>query len=187
MAKRLKFNWQALYDDLTARLVVVVDELIDEIYRESTGKLSADGKADSEKESAEYNGIKQTITASCIYYAQAIVESFGIGDKADSSSESYWKEYQKKSPFWNPLRKSKTIVGREAGTYTNLWGEKPESRGTKAGIPTGNKGFYGNRAIQTVEAWVIQDGQTRIERRISVEIEKFFQGDMSKYFSLVGK
>lgn len=187
MAKRLKFNWKALYDDLTAKLVLVTDELIDEIYREVISKLSPKGQADSDKEQAVLHPIKKTIEASCIFYANAIVESFGIGDKADSSSESYWNDYQNNSPFWNPLRNDKTIVGRKKGPYKNLWGETRVSKGTRAGVPTGNKGFYGNRAIQTAEAWVIVNGQTRIERRIEVEINKFFSQDLSKYFIEVGR
>lgn len=189
MATRLKFNWNALYIDLTARLVEVTNELIDEIYRDVVSKLSADGQEDSEKEQAIYNPVAKTITAQCVFYAQAIVESFGIGDKADSSSESYWNEYRKNSPFWNPERTSKTIVGRPAdpNPYVNLWGEEVHTKGTKAGVPTGNKGFYGNRAIQSVEAWLIHNGETKIERRLTVEIDKFFQGDMSKYFMQVGR
>lgn len=187
MATRLKFNWKALYDDLTARLVEVTNELIDEIYRGVTSKLSPDGQIDSEKEEAVYKPLKKTITAQCVFYAQAIVESFGIGDKADSSSESYWREYQNNSPFWNYLRFDKTIVGREKGSYIDMWGQRQKSAGRSPGVPTGNKGSYGNRAIQAVEAWVIQNGETKIERRLTVEIDKFFQGDMSKYFKQVGR
>lgn len=189
MATKLKFNWKALYNDLTERLIATVDELIDEVYRDVMSKLSVKGQKDCDKEDAVLNPIKQTIEASCVFYANAIVESYGIGKGADSSSESYWNDYKQNSPFWNPLRKSKTIVGRGFGSYTNLWGQEAFSFGTYAGRPLNfkKKEKFGNRAIQSVEAWLIVNGRTRVERRIEVEIEKFFSQDLRKYFIEGGK
>lgn len=196
MAKRLKFNWKALYNDLTTRLIAVTDELINEIYREITSKLSEKGRMDSEKEEAKLHPIKKTIEASCVFYANAILDSYGVGMGADTSSESFWNVYQQMKGeefdnLFNDARTGVPIVGRPVGAYTNIFGENEYSTGSREGqILYGlNKSLsrLPTYAIQYVEAWLMVDGQTKIERAITTEIDKFFQEGTSKYFTEVGK
>lgn len=197
MAKKLKFNWNALYDDLTKRLVVVVDGLINEVYRDITSKLSAKGQADSEKEEAVLHPIKKTIEASCVFYANAILDSYGVGVFADKSADSFWKVYttmtgKEYDDLYNSLRRGdNVIVGRKPGPYVDIWGRDQYSLGSRAGqvlekINLKNS-RVGSHAIQTAEVWLIVDGPTKVERAITTEIDKFFQEGTSKYFTEVGR
>lgn len=188
MAQSLVFNWQAMYQDLTELLQQVINELVDEIYREATQGMSANARTDTEKENATFEAMKMQIEGSCIFYANAIIESFGMGTQADSSYRSYWREYSSgNNPLWNPARRGKEIVGRPAGAYTNLWGEELESTGSKVGQPTGRRnGKAPTFSIQNAEVWVIKDSETKIERRIEVELSKFFAERAGSYFIEVG-
>lgn len=213
----LRFNGEQFYSDLRERLVMAMDEINSEFFRAATSGMSADARAASEKDRAvvesdtDYNkdlgrnGMDtEFINARAHFYADAILESFGIGSLADRGPFSQWEEYEK-SEFFNPARKGKmNIVGRPASPnpYKNIWGEEEYTSGRNAGknleglhIKNAITGYEnliepkrGTYAIQRAEAWLMLDGETSMERRIQTEVDKFIL-EMSenpmKYFYYV--
>lgn len=195
----LSFDADALIQALIQRLIVVMDSLMSEFYRDATNGLSAEGKEDVEVEKAKYNAMANLIETKCIFQVQAILESFGTGSKADTSAESYWAEYASSSNF-NRARVGNRISGREAGSYTDVWGERRESQGRNAGrnleglhmidTRTGEEHVVEpispTRSIQNAEAWIIRDTETKVERRIAMEITKFLTEEGHRFFVEVG-
>lgn len=222
MAIALRFNGEQFYTDLRERLVEAMNKSVTRFFNEATFRMSAEAKADSDLELAKIEGItdyfdphnkgsaaEEYINARCKFYADAIVESFGIGSKADMGMSSYWDDYEK-SEFFNEARRAKrtnAILGRKKGPYKDLWGRPAESSGKKEGqlleSKTGRprkwkdektgkwiklEPKYGNFKIQQAEAWVIKNGETYVERAIETAVEKFLiemQQNSSKYFYYV--
>lgn len=220
MAIALRFNGEQFYSDLRSRLVVAMDEVNSEFFRVATSGMSSEAKSASEKDSAVVEGTtdhkgarighgggdEEYINARCRFYADAILESFGVGSLADRGPFSKWKEYEK-SEFFNPARKGRmNIVGRPNDGYTDMWGNPQKSTGTRAGQNLeGKRGvprkWYdkdgklhviepkrGTYTIQNAEVWLMQDRETSMERRIKQEVELFISEmsqNPSKYFYYV--
>lgn len=194
----LQFDSDACIRALVQRLIQVMDSLMSEFYRDATQSLSAEGKADSEVIKAIYDQTKEIIETKCKFYADAIMESYGTGLYADTSSDAYWGEYATKdNPLWNKKRWGLPIVGREKGEYVNIYGETVTSTGRNAGKiiegfddDDGNTVWLskpGTHSIQTAEAWIMKnDTETKIERRVKMEVEKFFAEERSKFFVYTG-
>ena len=199
----ISFDAEGLVQALIQRLILVMDSLMNEFYREAIKGLSPEGQEDTEVEKAKYVAVENCITSKCIFYTQAILDSFGTGSLADTSAESYWEEYTQ-SPSFNEARKTSghpEIVGRKTGTYVDVWGHTRGSSGTQAGknleglnLKDYNTGEYRqvvptppSHSIQNAEAWMIRDTETKIERRIEMEIEKFLIEEGSNYFVEVGE
>lgn len=190
MALTFRFDADGMIQAIKERLIEVANQMIQEFHRSATNGMA--NKADTEIESAQasnssiYTGNTQVgeelIVAKCYFYADAIMESFGIGMGADAGSQSYWNEYVGDETLWNPLRKSKPVVGRPAGPYTDIYGNPNESKGNMEGkiIPW----IYqrAGRTIQTAEAWLIKDGETKIERAVETALTKFFMEEASNFF-----
>lgn len=185
----LRFNGQKFQDDLRAELNKTMKSLIDEFYKAATAGMSAEAKAAS-KNQGIIEDIENHVVARCAFYTDAILESYGIGSKADTS---YWDEY-KESGLLNPVRNGKAIVGRPEGEYTNIWGEPDYSSGTKEGQLLESKSGkprkffdakknkwvtiepkYGTYAIQKEEAWLMQNRETSIERRVKETVLRFIE------------
>ena len=190
----LTFDVEGLAKALIERLIKVMDILMEEFYRDATSALSAEGKADSERIPATLTDktmhdayqVGEFISARCKFYANAIMESFGTGSQSDLSMDAYWKEYEQ-SILFNRIRREKGnayITGREAGTYKNIFGEEQTTSGRNVGRnlehifpPTPPK-----LSIQRAEDWIIRDTETKVERRIQVEVERFLAEEAGKYF-----
>lgn len=200
MAVTLTFDADACGRALVQRLVQVADSLMNEFYRDAISHLSAEGKQDSELVKAKYDAATEIIEAKCIFYVQAILESFGTGSKADTNPDrSYWEEY-KADPSFNEARKSNKIVGRSYGTYIDVWGHTRGSGGQQAGknleglkLTDYNTGeehvvtpISPTYSIQKAEDWIIRDTETKVERRIKMEVEKFLAEEAGKFFIEVG-
>lgn len=197
----LTFDVDACMRALVEHLVKVADALMSEFYRDATKGLSGAGKADTELVKAKYDAATQIIEAKCIFYVQAILESFGTGTLADTSPESYWAEYTA-NPSFNSARRTSypTIVGRSQGTYIDVWGNTRGSGGQQAGknleglhLKDFNTGEYHqvkpispSRSIQNAETWIIRDTETKVERRIKMECEKFLSEQAGRFFVEVG-
>lgn len=188
----LRFNGQKFQDDLRAELNKTMKFLIDEFYKAATAGMSADAKAAS-KNQGIIEDIENHVVARCAFYADAILESYGIGSKADTGPNSYWDEY-KESGLLNPVRKGTAIVGRPKGEYINIWGEPDYSSGTKEGQLLESKTetprtFFDDRknkwvtigpkrgtyAIQNAEVWLMQNRETSIERRVKETVLQFIE------------
>lgn len=193
MAIALRFNGQKFYDDLKEELKKTMKALIDEFYRAATSGMGADARADSDNFGVTEDELEHQIDAQCAFYADAIIESYGIGSLADIGPNSHWDDY-KSSGLLNPLRTGTAIVGRKEGEYTNIWGEPDYSTGTKAGqlleskTKTPRKFFDKSKgkwvsiepkrptyAIQNVEVWLMQNRETSMERKIEETVIQFIQ------------
>ncbi len=194
MAVSLRFNAEECYRALVERLMEVADSIMEQFYKEAISGLSVEAISDSERVNAIIDETQEKIIAECKFYADALMESFGVGNGADVSSESYWKEY-KSSPSFNKLRKTRTIVGRKKGKYINIYGEKQESTGANEGknLETlhikGRTGEYiqvkpiaAKGTIQNAENWLIRNHQRRVEDRIEEELKRFFSEEARKFF-----
>lgn len=219
MSIALRFNGEQFYTDLRDRLVATMDEVNAEFFRSATSGMSSDAKAASEMDHAVveketdftgelgHNGLDEDyINARCHFYADAILESFGVGSLSDNGPYSQWEEYSK-SPYFNKLRQgTRNIVGREAGPYTDIWGNPQVSEGGKAGQNLESKSgkprkWYDKNGvlhelapqhpkymIQNAEAWIMVNRETRMERAIQTEIDRFISEmsqDPLKYFYYV--
>lgn len=199
MALSLKFDSARLYADLVKHLMQVMDSINQQFFREATSALSLEGKSDSDIEksvlanepdfiSSEGN---KFIVARCKFYAEAIMDSFGMGSKADTSEDSYWEDYRataNQSPaYFNPLRTGTEIVGRPRGSYIDIYGKKHSTWGNMAGQSL--EEIYKDKikspsySIQRAEDWYMKDGYLkRTEGRIEEEILQFLQQNAKNYF-----
>lgn len=203
----LTFDADACIRALVERLIKVSDSLMNEFYMDATAPLSAEGKKDSEREDAKYDSAKHIIESKCIFYVQAILESFGVGWNADRSPESYWNEYTQMTPTFNRARTSGTIVGRPKGNYRDIWGEERYSEGKNEGKnlqtlhlldtrtgnyhqvwPSNQEPWTTNptHSIKNAEAWIHRDTETKVERRIEMEVTRFLSEEAGKFFIEVG-
>lgn len=194
MAISLKFDANSCYRALVQELLKLSNSIMEEFYNDAILGLDAEGQADSERINAIINDTEDKITAQCKFYANALMQSFGVGSGADIGPESYWNEYKSRSDF-NKLRTGRTIVGRKKGTYTNIYGESQESTGANAGknLETlhikGRTGEYiqvkpiiAKRSIQNAERWLITNHKRRVEDRIEEKIKEFLSNDVRKFF-----
>ena len=101
----------------------------------SGGGLSAAGQAATELSPVEILGAG-IIRQQCVFYADAIVDSYGTGSLADTGAGSFWKEYaaQKGANGFNPSRTTKYISGRPRGSYSDIWGKRHSTWGTLEGL-----------------------------------------------------
>lgn len=208
----LTFDVDGLAKALIERLIKVMDILMEEFYRDATAGMTQAGVSDSERIPAKltdetiyegYQKMGEFISARCKFYVQAILESFGVGYNADRSADSYWPEYMQMQGVFNPARQSNRIVGRPSGDYIDIWGKKRHSEGRNVGKdlqtlhlldtltgeyhqvwPSNEESWTTNptHSIQQAEDWIIRDTETKVERRIQVEVERFLAEEAGKYF-----
>lgn len=204
----LSFDVNNFYEDLKDRLIVVMDELMNGFYNEAISELNTEGRMASKVEKTivsdksdldGYKSLSETeeyLVARCKFYAEAIMQSFGTGSKADTRSiESYWDEYKNSELFNKSRGGNKYIAGRRMGTYTDIYGDEKRTGGTYEGVNIEGMNFpetgkivarKPSYSIQNAENWLIRNSETRIERRIKMEVEQFFANEASKYIIVVG-
>lgn len=186
------FDKEAFAEGLIQAIIAETDNCIKVFVNEVKQGLS-EGKDAIEIEAAEQVGADR-ITATAKFYADAILESYGTGSKADTGPYSYWDEYARSWDF-NELRTGTAIVGRPRGSYVDPWGEQHSTWGQLAGQNLEGRTFideYGNEvtiepkaptyAIQNAEKWIVDKTNTWIERRLSVAITQWISENASKYF-----
>lgn len=197
MAVKLVFDAEGCYQAFLEHMKNVMDGLMMEFYREATSLLSTEGKAASELlpteiKKGDFTSPGQAeayIIGRMKFYADAIVESYGTGSLADTGPNSYWDEYVKNNPNFNPSRDGMYITGRPKGWYTDIWGEKRYSNGSLEGIAI--EGFAGiepispNYSIQNAEVWRIKDGETRTDKRLFEAADYFFSHYARDFFKEV--
>lgn len=180
--KRLHFNSSSAGQDLLQAINKAADNLIREYYSEVYSRLNTlKGKAALEILSEnEESLIKRKI----IGYADAVMDSFGTGSKLDKNNPEL-NTYMN-SEYWNRLRQGYTIVGREKGTYTDIYGKTEYSSGTMAGTDLETTGIVKAKepsyAFQQADTWFF--GGNRTIEVLNAAIRKFFTPyNMAKYFT----
>lgn len=186
MGIALRFNNTKFTNDYCNVLVEAAQEAFDSFMKDAMSGLDSN---DQELKEAAIDMAKQKITASCIFYAQSILRSYGRGRAMDESNE-YLSEYINSS-LWNPAREKKPgaqIVGRPQGSYTNILGQTVYSTGEMEGKPTGRDVGY-----LVPPTYSIQNAERYLERGLSEngyvmrilrrKTEDFFEGlNPSSYF-----
>lgn len=182
----LRFNYQQFVNDFANEMVDAAQEAFNVFMKDAMSGLDS---TDQELKDAVLYEAKQKISASCIFYAQSILRSYGRGRQMDKENE-YLQEYINSS-LWNPAREKKPgaqIVGRPQGNYTNILGQTVYSKGEMEGkvtaIPVG-KVVKPTYSIQNAEKKLVrglsENGYVmRILRR---HTEKFFNSmNPANYF-----
>lgn len=194
MAVTLTFDADGCFHALIEKLIEIADSIMEQFYNDAISGLDIEGQADSERIAAVWDSTNQYVTTKCEFYANALMQSFGVGSGADISSESYWNKYKSRSDF-NSLRTGRTILGRKKGKYTNIFGEEQESTGRNAGKIIeglhikGKNGDYvqvkpiiAKRSIQNAERWLITNHQRRVEDKIEEELRNFLATEARNFF-----
>lgn len=201
MAVSLTFDVEGCYRSLVKKLTQIADSIMEQFYNDAILGLDAEGREDSEKINSIWDETEQKVIAECKFYANALMQSFGTGNFADKSAESYWSEYSKMGTknhgyIFNPARKpSSWISGRPKGEYTNIFGETQESTGANSGknleglhIKDKNGDYIHIQpiapkySIQNAENWLIRNHQRRVEDRIEEEIKDFLSTEVKNFF-----
>lgn len=196
----LTFDADGCYRALCDKLIDTMNQVMDTFYKEAISGLSAQGKAATEVEKAKLEkgdltigNASDFIVTKAKFYADAIMESYGTGSKADTGPRSYWNEYMQSNLF-NPSRPGKPIYGRPKGEYTNIYGEQDSSMGFYEGVNLEGVAFSGlkkiepispSMSIQHAEDWVIKNGETRVERYLEIAINDFFANEAKNFFVYV--
>lgn len=181
----LKFNSDAFLADLLKAIVEGANEAMERFVRIVKLNMKSD---DFELEEPILDIAEKKIKQTCVFYAQAILESYGRGEQMDEFNP-YLKEYFGNVALgWNPLRRDKRIVGRKAGYYINFLGERAYSTGEYEGKVTSRYVGYvvqPSRAIQNAEKR-LQEGLTEngfVMRALKAHTDEFLENmDSSKYF-----
>lgn len=160
MGTILRFDYTRFTNDYCNALVEAAQEAFDSFMKDAMSGLDS---TDQEVKDAVIDMAQQKISASCIFYAQSILRSYGRGRAMDESNE-YLSEYINSS-LWNPARDKKPgaqIVGRPQGSYTNILGQTVYSTGEMEGKPTGRDVGY-----LVPPTYSIQNAERYLERGLS--------------------
>lgn len=178
----LKFNYLQMAYDLCDYLLNGVDEVLEHFMSDVKQHLKA---VDNETEKAIFDMASEKITASAIFYAHSILESYGTGSKMDITNEALGEYIH--GEFWNPVRQRSAIAGRRKGMYTNIFGEKVYSEGRFAGREIENmiapqKPSFGiQNAERKLNQGLSENGY--VIRTLRSYANDFFENvDTSKYF-----
>lgn len=186
------FEAAQMADELCKVLISTTDECIKEFVQNVKASLN-EGKDAVETEEVILNEVNHII-AHAKFYADAILDSYGVGSLADTGPNTYWDEYMK-SQFFNPARSGKEIVGRPFGHFTDPWGRDIQTSGRFEGVPIEGwkwtlkdgteveiKPKAPSRAIQSQEAWIIGKDYTWIERRLQTAAQTWLIQNSRRFF-----
>lgn len=203
MAVSLTFDAEGCYQAMIEKLIEVANAIMKDFYNEAIDGLDTASKADSKRIDAVINETTGYIDAKCEFYANALMQSFGTGSKADTSSRSYWDEYKAtqggKPSYFNPARPGTQIVGRPRGSYIDIFGQQRSTWGSKVGVNLEGTSWKDKKtgktvtveaiapkySIQNAEDWLIRNAERRIDKRIEEELKQFFATEAHKYFKEV--
>lgn len=178
----LRFNAEAMYSDLCKVLVSAANEIMEHFLK--TAELHLKEK-DAETEAAILDMAAGKISATCIFYARSILESYGTGSKMDITNP-YLDEYME-SIYWNPDRRRFAISGRRAGAYVNIFGETVVSSGKYRGkeiediVPAVAPSFAIQNAEKQLDRGLQEDGYAM--RILKMRTDEFFETmNPSDYF-----
>lgn len=172
----VRFNGQACADFLYLNLVGAMKQLQQELLAQAQqGMLTPEGR-----DSLHDDDIKEiagVIVASISGGAWAAMDEHGTGHMMDRGNPAL-KDYMGGS-LWNPQRMGYTVVGRPAGTYTNIFGEKVTSKGKREGQEIEFPEYKGkhpfvphppSHAMQTAVRWMANG---RMRQLIQTTVKSF--------------
>lgn len=114
---------QDVYKEFRNQLQIALDYWKEEVYSKITYSYFRMG--------AEVNYIIETkggrIMADLKANNFVLADTFGTGSLMDESSNPWFEEYKNK--YWHDDRHGNTIVGRKAGTYTDIFGKPHKTSG----------------------------------------------------------
>lgn len=148
----LKFNYDKLLEDFSKYLKEEIQWALQaweaEVYshmRNDFGKLPKyllkQGPAEVK---AHVIRRKTTLIAYLEANPAALADAYGTGSLMNITDNPLFKEYRN-SNLWNPARTGKTIVGRPAGNYVDIFGRIRKSSGAFEGKPMEGKKFHGSK------------------------------------------
>lgn len=181
----LRFNNELLAKDVCAAIAAGATEAMERFLRMVKLNMKSN---DFELEETIIDMASEKITKTCVFYAKAILESYGRGQQMDMFNPYLQEYFGNVALGWNPARKGKKIVGRPKGTYINFLGETAYSTGEYEGKVTSRDVGY---VVQPTRA--IQNAEKRLEeglrpsgfamKTIQEHTQNFFDTfDSSKYF-----
>lgn len=173
----IKINIDKLISDLVKYLIPVANGLANQMLGDMKARFrNSHAKDDNDIEEAE-SDVQGLITSVVANFAFAIMDSYGTGEKMDSYNPNL-NDYIS-SELWNTARGSgKSIQGRPAGQYINIFGESVTSKGELEG-KTINRSTPPSYAIQNTE---IVYFSAIIEQNLSRELNDWLPKNLPKYF-----
>ena len=130
----LKFDTKGLANELLNNLKLEIQETFENDWEQNVVKFMNYGEF---KTQADFKVEVRRYLNSIITYLEAntyvLADSYGTGSLMLLDNPGYRK--YRNSDAWNKRRTSNTIVGREAGEYTDIFGKTHRTSGSKAGDP----------------------------------------------------
>lgn len=172
----LRFDSKSCSDGLYKAIQKTADLLIEEYEAEIKQGMNTTKGAENVNIGLS-NDDRKRLHREVVGGALAIMDSYGRGSLMDKSNP-FLADYMS-SELFNPLRQGYAIVGREAGDYTNIFGEQAQSSGAFAGsdIERVVRPIAPSKAFQQALIWF--KAGNRIDKRLQECIRSF---DYSKYF-----
>lgn len=134
--KMLKFDKQGLANEILMKLEIELQSALTAWKNEVIGFMNYNEFKKNANLDYEIQQEGKTIIAYLKANTYVLADSYGTGSLMLLDNPGY-QEYRnnkgKEAGQWNPLRTSNTIVGRERGHYTDIFGRKHETSGSKAG------------------------------------------------------
>ena len=87
--------------------------------------------------------MKTTLIAFLEANPAALADAYGTGSLMNTVDNPLFKEYRN-SDLWNPARTGKTIVGRPAGSYVDIFGRPRKTSGVFKGKSMEGMKFHGS-------------------------------------------
>lgn len=132
----LKFDKQGLANEILMKLEIELQSALTAWKNEVIGFMNYNEFKKNANLDYEIQEEGKTIIAYLKANTYVLADSYGTGSLMLLDNPGY-QEYRnnkgKEVGQWNPLRTSNTIVGRERGHYTDIFGRKHETSGSKAG------------------------------------------------------
>lgn len=183
----LQFDKQGLANEILTRLEIELEYALTAWKNEVIKYMNFNEFKKNANTDYEIKREGQKIIAYLKANTYVLADSYGTGSLMLLDNPGY-QEYRnnkgKEAGQWNPLRTSNTIVGREKGHYTDIFGRGHDTSGSKAGDPlegvTVREGFTINpvapsRAVEIAMGWLYK---TYLPKAYSLVIQKI---DIGKY------
>lgn len=154
----LRLNTDKLMKELLTKLEIELTQAFSTWESEVYAKRGNNDFFDYVEVEAEVKKKSNEIVAYLRANPAALADSYGTGSLMLESNPIF-SEYYKKDKNWNPMRTSKTIVGRPRGSYINIFGEQVSTWGNAAGVKL--EGYVvepspPSKAIEIANQWLFQ-------------------------------